>query len=309
MIGGTRLFRAALALCLTGWGAAAHAELPEAVRKMIAAAEATGDAARAEAVYDAARAAYPEDKAEIDRISEDSRQRLAAAAEARRLAARTDTTGSGIFTHWDGRGEIGAKHSTGNSDEVNFTASILLRRTGLVWRHKLTARAEFESTDGETTTENFLFAYQPDYDIGSHLFLYGLTQFERDQIQGYSERYSLSGGVGYRPFDRPDLRLELKAGPAWRRISFIPDGHEAHFAAHFAGDFEWQFADELKLTEAAGAFLQKGNSTYYTHTGLELGVGKGLKARFSYSIEYDTALPNGVEDVDTTSRFTLLYDF
>jgi len=276
---------------------------------MLDAGEATGDPAKAKAVYDAARAAYPEHKAEIDRLEAESRQHLADAADERRLAARQETTESGFFTHWDGRGEIGVKNSTGNSDEFNFTAALLLRRTGVTWRHKLTARAEFESTDDVTTEENYFLAYQPSYDIGSELFIYALGQYEKDEFQGFSNRYSLSAGLGYRPFEQTNLRLELKVGPAWRKIEYLPTGSESHFAGHVAADFEWQFAKNLKFTETAGAYLQQGNSTFYSHSGLEAGLDKGLKARLSYSYEYDTALPDNVKDVDTTSRFTLLYDF
>lgn len=301
--------RVTLAAALLAASASARAEVPEAVLKVIAAAEATGDTAKTKTVYDTVRAAYPEHKLELDLMEEEAKARVVAAAEQRKFEARQETSESGFFTHWDGRGEIGAKHSTGNSDELGLTASLLLRRTGLVWRHKLTARAEFESTDGDTTTENYFLAYQPSYELGDDLFAYALAQYERDPIQSFSARYSLSGGLGYRPFERSDLRLEVKAGPAWREINYIPEGSDSHFAVHVAADFEWQISSFLRFTETTGAYLQAGNKTFYSHTGLESGVGKGLKARLSYSFEYDTALPNGVKDVDTLSRFTLLYDF
>lgn len=303
------LLRVTIVAAALAAGASARAEVPEAVRKVISAAEATGDAAKTKTVYEMVRAAYPELKDELDLMEQQGKTRVVAAAEEKKIQARQETTESGFLTHWDGRGEIGAKHSTGNSDEVGLTASLLLRRTGLVWRHKLTARAEFESTDGDTTTENYFLAYQPSYEIGNDLFVYALAQYERDPIQSFSARYSISGGLGYRPFERPDLRIELKAGPAWREINYIPEGSASHFAIHVAADFEWRIATDLKVTETTGAYLQSGNQTFYSHTGLETGVGKGLKARLSYSFEYDTALPNNVKDVDTLSRFTLLYDF
>ncbi|MBT2133818.1 DUF481 domain-containing protein [Croceibacterium sp. LX-88] len=303
------LFHATLAAVLLAAGGTARAEIPEAVVKVIAAAEATGDPAKTKTVYDMVRAAYPDLKDELDLMEQQGKARVASAAEAKKVQARQETSESGFFTHWDGRGEIGAKHSTGNSDEIGLTASLLLRRTGVIWRHKLTARAEFESTDGDTTTENYFLAYQPSYEIGDDLFIYALAQYERDPIQSFSARYSVSGGLGYRPFERPDLRVEVKAGPAWREIHYIPEGGNSHFAIHVAADFEWRIATNLKFTETTGAYIQAGNQTFYSHTGLESGVGKGLKARLSYSFEYDTALPNNVKDVDTLSRFTLLYDF
>ena len=53
------------------------------------------------------------------------------------------------------------------------------------------------------------------------LFAYGLAQYERDRFQGFSSRYSLSGGLGYKVMTGKAAQLSLQAGPAWRRVDFL----------------------------------------------------------------------------------------
>ncbi len=276
---------------------------------MIEAAIATGDPEKAETVIEIARQTNPADISKIDEIDQRfraDRKRLAAEKAARKVAALRS---AGLFDNWRGKGEIGAAHSTGNSSELGLTAALLLERRGIDWRHKLTAKADYQRTDGETTKEQFLFAYEPSYTISDGIFAYGLGQYERDRFQGYSARISLSGGLGYRVIDRDGMHLSVKAGPAWRRTSLIPDGSESTLAGLAALDFDWRLARDLKFTQEASAYIQSSNSSLSSTTGLEAKINGNLAARASYTVEHDTDPPAGAVKTDTLSRFTLIYDF
>ncbi|MEL6531237.1 MAG: DUF481 domain-containing protein, partial [Pseudomonadota bacterium] len=210
---------------------------------------------------------------------------------------------------WTGQGELGAFRSTGNTSNTGITAGLTLERVGIDWRHKLTALADFQRTNGVTTREQFLGAYEVNYDVSDRLFLYGLAQYERDRFQGFSARYSGSGGIGYRVIDNENMQLSVKGGPAYRQTEFIDGGSDSSVAGLAALDFDWKIAENLKLTEDASAFIQSGNSTYISSTGLVAKLGGGLSASLSYTIEHDTDPPLGAVQTDTLSRITLIYDF
>ena len=216
---------------------------------------------------------------------------------------------AGLFQNWRGKGEIGGSRSTGNSSDIGVSAGLTLERRGIDWRHKLSAQGDYQRSNGTTTTEQFRFAYEPSYTINDGLFAYGLSQYERDRFQGYAHRVSLSGGLGYRAIDKEGMHLSVKAGPAWRWTSLIPNGRESTFAGHSALDFDWRFAPTLKLTQQASAYFQSNNSSFNSTTGLEAKLNGNLAARVSYRVEYDTDPPLGAVKTDTLSRFTLIYDF
>ncbi|MXO90915.1 DUF481 domain-containing protein [Pontixanthobacter aquaemixtae] len=287
----------------------ALAELPEPVRAMIDAAIETGDPGKVATVIELAKATNPDDAEELDGMaaSFDAEQQAAAAAE--EAAKEAKIRSAGLFDNWSGEGQIGAFRSTGNSSNTGVTAGLKLERKGIDWRHKFTALADFQRTNGVTTREQFLLAYEPNFQLNDRLFVYGLGQYERDRFQGFSSRISTSGGIGYRVIDTDNTQLSVKAGPAYRRTSFINGGKTSNIAALAALDFDWRVAERIKLTQDASAFIQSGNSTYLSTTGLEAGLGGGLSARISYAVEHDTNPPAGAVQTDTLSRFTLIYGF
>lgn len=288
---------------------AALAELPPSVRAMIDAAIATGDADKVGTVIDLAKSTNPDDVAEIDAIAADfntEQARLAAEAAASEEAAIRN---AGIFDNWSGQGQLGAFRSTGNASNTGLTAGLTLERVGIKWRHKLTGLADYQKTEGVTTREQFLAAYEANYNISPRLFAYGLAQWERDTFQGFSARYAASGGLGYRVIDNKNMQLAVKAGPAYRQTEFV-DGTSDSSIAGLAGlDFDWTISDNLTFTEDAAAFIQSGNSTYTSTTGITAALGGGLSASASYTIEHDTNPPAGAVKTDTLSRVTLIYDF
>lgn len=288
---------------------AVQAELPEPVRELIDAAIATGDEAKVRTVIDLARTTNPDDASELDAILTSYETDLAASQALAAAAEEEEIRSAGLFENWSGQGQLGAFRSTGNSSNTGVTAGLTLERVGIDWRHKLTGLADFQRTNGVTTREQFLAAYEANYDLNDRLFLYGLAQYERDVFQGFSARYSGSGGFGYRVIEEDDMQLSVKAGPAYRQTEFVDGASDSSLAGLGALDFDWQLSDNLKLTQDLAAFVQSGNSTYTSATGISAGLGGGLSASLSYTVEHDTNPPPGAVQTDTLSRVTLIYDF
>src|SRR5688500_1831836 len=185
----------ALALILAA--APASAALPEPVRAMVDAAIATGDPAKVATVVEIAKQTHPDDAAEIDALQSAfaaSQREIAAAEQARKDA---ELRSAGLFDNWSGRGQVGAFQSSGNSDNVGVTLSLAMDRSGVDWQHRFKATADYQRSNGRTSREQYLASYEPRYQFGRDLFAYALAQYERDRFQGFSSRYSLSGGLGY----------------------------------------------------------------------------------------------------------------
>lgn len=308
-----------LTLLLAVVAAPASAELPQPVRAMIEAAIATGDPAKVRTVVDIAKQTNPDAAAEIDALDDAfqaKRREIAAAERARKeQAIRT----AGLFDNWSGRGQIGAFQSTGNSSNVGITLSLALTRTGIDWQHRLKANVDYQRSNGRTSREQYLAAYEPRYQIAGSLFAYGLAQYERDRFQGFSSRYSLSGGLGYKVIDSKAAQLSLQAGPAWRRVDFLDGASDSSLGALAGLDFDWQFAKSLKFTQdanlvadgggAATVLVDSNNTSVLLTSGLEAKISDRLTTRLSYTFDYDSNPPVGAVSTDTLTRFTLVYGF
>ncbi|QIQ85522.1 YdiY family protein [Erythrobacter sp.] len=304
-----RRFAPALALSALALPAPALADLPAPVRAMIDAAIETGDEDTVRTVIDLARTTNPGEAAEIDAILAAYETDLAAAAEAEAAAEQERIRTAGLFDNWSGKGELGAFRSTGNASNTGITAGLSLVREGIDWRHKLSGRADYQETEGVVTREQFLAAYEPNWKITDGLYAYGLAQYERDRFQGFSARYSVSGGLGYDVLTGEEMTLSVKAGPAWRRTEFVGGGSRSDLAGLAALDFDWQLLDTVTFTQDASAFVQSGSSTFISDSGLVAKVAGDFSLRLSYTVEHDTDPPAGAVNTDTLSRVTIIYDF
>ena len=298
---------------------AAQAELPEGARAMIDAAIASGDERKVATVIGLARSTWPEERSTIDAINDQWKITLAARRAAEAEAEQTALINAGMFDRWSGEGELGAFQSSGNTESVGVAAALRLDREGIDWTHSIRLRADYQRQNGSTSREQFAASYEPRWQFDENIFAYGLAQYERDRIQGFSSRYSVSGGFGYRVIDHPKLKLSLKAGPAYRVTDFT-DGTSADRLAGLVGlDFDWQMLDRLKLTQDVEALAETGgeatlifdgaNTTINLVTGLDFRVSNRLRSRLSYKVEYDSNPPAGSEGTDTLTRATLIYGF
>ena len=298
---------------------AAQAELPEGARAMIDAAIASGDERKVATVIGLARSTWPEERSTIDAINDQWKITLAARRAAEAEAEQTALINAGMFDRWSGEGELGAFQSSGNTESVGVAAALRLAREGIDWTHSIRLRADYQRQNGSTSREQFAASYEPRWQFDENIFAYGLAQYERDRIQGFSSRYSVSGGLGYRVIDNPKLKLSLKAGPAYRVTDFT-DGTSADRLAGLVGlDFDWQMLDRLKLTQDVEALAETGgeatlifdgaNTTINLVTGLDFRVSNRLRSRLSYKVEYDSNPPAGSEGTDTLTRATLIYGF
>lgn len=296
--------RNAAAACLSAalFVQPATATLPDPVRAMIEAAFEDGEADTIDTVIEIAKRTNPDDVAEIDAMR--------AAYDAGRAEAREERLrAQNAFEGWSGEGEIGFSQATGNSDNVSLSAGLALTREGLRWRHEFRARADFQRSNGTTTREQFLVALEPQYKFDDRLFAFGLGQYERDRFQGYSARYTLSGGLGYRAIAEDGLTLDLRAGPAWRRTEFTGGGTDSSIAALASADFRWRVAESLAVRQRASALLESGTSTFTSETSLEAQLVGALSARLGYVFEYESDPPSGRESTDTLTRATIVYGF
>ncbi|MCJ2187390.1 DUF481 domain-containing protein [Novosphingobium beihaiensis] len=283
--------------------------LAKPVRKLLEAAMKTEDTDAVAALVRFALQTNPYDKDEIDELNNAYLNRhkllIARRAEAKREKIRS----SGVLELWTGQVEAGAFRSTGNTSNFGFTGAVKLDRKGIDWEHAIQLNADYQKDTGTVTREQYGASYQPRYTLNDGIFTYGRFQYEKDEIQGFTDRFSASGGFGYRIINRQNMHLSVEAGPAVRRTNYVTDPNETTWSALSSLDFDWRLNGTLKLTQNASSYVGSDDSTFTSQTGIEVGMARGLKTKLSYSIEHETSPPAGALKTDTISRFSLVYGF
>ena len=289
--------------------AASTATLDPGIRKMIETAIAGGDPATVASVLAVARLAAPEAKEEIDGQEQAWRIQLAArtAKAQEEHLARLRTAAP--LENWKGEVEVGASRSTGSTTSFGVLGALDLKREGIDWTHKLSARADLQSTNGQTTTERIFAAWQPSFRFQEKTYAYGLAQYEHDPFAGYDGRYTLGGGLGYRALDGARLKVEIEGGPALRRIEEAGNRAHSYLAGRGSLNLNWRVTPTLSLTHNTAVYVEGTDGNVAANTALDTKLIGNLKARFSYNVQYERKPPVGSSELNTQSRATFVYSF
>jgi len=280
----------------------AMAQMPEPVRTMLEAAMESGDTSALAAVARFAKQTNPQHSAEIDDMVRGYLASLAAEKEA-------EIRQAGMFGNWTGSGELGGFITTGNTDSTGVSAGLSLERRGIDWLHKFRAIVDYQRSDNVTTRNQWMASYEPNFTLNNTIYAYGLAMYEKDRFQGFSDRTTVSGGVGVRLIQEENASLDLKGGPAWRRTIWLGDPDTTEFNTLAGADLRWQLSPAFEFKNNAQALWSSGNSTYNNTTSLTGKLNGSLSARVSYAVRHETAPPIGSEQTDTITRATLVYDF
>lgn len=268
-----------------------------------------GKDSEVESIGKLAKAAYPDRAATYDMMLIQYRARRVREKERDAEAARRKLAEARFWQNWKGEGQIGATLATGNTSSRGISAGLALSRKGLDWNAKLRAQTDYQRLNGRTSVERYLVEAEPQYHVSERAFAYGLARWEKDRILGFDERWNLSGGLGYKLIDNKKLSLSLKGGPAWRQTDFITGINEDEITGLAGLDFGWQMSPVLKLTQIATTVVGSSNSQTSSQTALNAKLSGALSARIAYSAEIASNPPPGVSNVDTLTRFTLVYGF
>ena len=288
------------ALCLLIPNLALAAPLPAEVARMIeAAAETPGALAT---VAEVARRTHPESLEEIDAQV----RALTSRAEEERIAQITSLR---FRDGWKGEGQAGGFISTGNSDDIGASAGLTFAKETLRWRHEIKAAGDYQRSNGAVSKERYFAGYAGQWKLSGRAFVALSASGESDRFAGFRSRFTESVGVGYRVWNRPDLKLDVQAGPALRQINYYDRDNEMAFSARLGGDLTWTIRPDLVFTQNASVFLDSVSSTLTSSTALTTKLRGDLSARASFDVRMESEPPVGREHTDTTTRASLVYNF
>jgi putative salt-induced outer membrane protein len=301
-----------LALCLLSSAAVAAESLPAlpaGVEAMIRQAAADGDAATLDKTINLALAAFPAQTEAISALGTSLRQQR----EAQTLAAKR-ANGRHLLSGWAGSGEFGASLSSGNSDDKALAFGLALSKETQEWRHRISAAADYQRSDGETSKQRYSAGYEPNYFINEALYAAGQFGWERDLFAGYRHRFTETVGLGYVLIDNGVAKLEVEGGPGARHTLYAatetdPRYTENEFVFRAAADFTYQFSDDASFSQSAKTLIGAENRTVEATSALTTRINSLFSAKISFTVRNESDPPDDRRATDTVSRATLVYSF
>lgn len=295
--------------------------LPEGIRAMIAKAAESDDPTVIGAVLAVAKQAAPDSIAEIDAAAAEAAETLAQArtAEASPQLQPPPALSPALIElpelapkrrpKWNGALELGGARIAGATDLLGVYGSVDVTRAMDDWTQRLTAKADYQETDGVKTTERLSLAYQPQVHLRPSLYAYGIAQYDHDRFLGYRNRYTVGMGAGLTVVERPDFRVALDAGPALRYTQFYVLEAQHAVAGRGSLTIKWLPSRRITLSQEGAIYVEGAQTSAKSTTSVETLLFGPLKGRLSYDVQHERDDRIKRSDVDTSTRASLLYNF
>ena len=214
-----------------------------------------------------------------------------------------------IGSEWKGEGEFGYVATSGNTETSNLKARLGLVHERDKWRHDAKLEALNTSDRDVTTGERYAAIWQTDYKFTEFDYSFGRIHYETDKFSGYDYRVSETVGYGRRVLRRPDMTLDLEAGPGARQSKLETGAVEKELMLRLAGKYAWDITAQSRFTQDLSFDIGEDTTITKSVTAVQAMIIGDLSMKLSYTLENVSNVPAGVKNTDSETAATLVYAF
>lgn len=210
---------------------------------------------------------------------------------------------------WKASAELGYVATSGNTETETLNAKAMATTEREKWRHKLEITALKASDETGTTAEKYTLTGQSDYKLKKPNYLFAIVSYEDDKFSGYDYQLSESVGYGRRVIEETGLSLDLEIGPGARQAKLDSGENENEGMIRGAAKLNWTVSATSKFTEVLTVEAGEDVTITKSVTGLSSQINGSLSMKITYTYKNTSEVPVGVDDTDTETAVTLVYNF
>ena len=210
---------------------------------------------------------------------------------------------------WKASAELGYVSTSGNTstETLNTKAAISTDREN--WKHKAELTALKSSDSVTTTAEKYTFFAQSDYKLSKPNFLFGNVNYENDKFSGFEYQVTETIGYGRRVVDNESVTLDLEIGPGSRQVKLDSGKKTSEGILRGAAKLDWNVSSTSKFSEVLTVEAGEDASITKSVTSLSSKINGSLSMKITYTYKLTSEVPVGVDDTDTETAVTLVYNF
>jgi len=210
---------------------------------------------------------------------------------------------------WKASAELGFVTTSGNTETETLNAKAAASTDREQWRHKGEVTALKSSDAVNTTAEKYTLMAQSDYKLGGKNFLFGVITYDDDKFSGYDYRVTEAIGYGRRVIEETDMTLDLEIGPGARQSKLDSGETDSEGLIRAAAIYNWTISKTSKFGEALTVEAGEDVTVTKSVTSLSSQIEGNLSMKVTFTYKNTSEVPVGVEETDTETAITLVYNF
>ena len=210
---------------------------------------------------------------------------------------------------WKASAELGFVTTSGNTETETLNAKAAASTDREQWRHKGEVTALKSSDAVNTTAEKYTLMVQSDYKLEGKNFLFGVVTYDDDKFSGYDYRVTEAIGYGRRVIEETDMTLDLEIGPGARQSKLDSGETDSEGLIRAAAIYNWTISKTSKFGEALTVEAGEDVTVTKSVTSLSSQIEGNLSMKVTFTYKNTSEVPVGVEETDTETAITLVYNF
>ncbi|MCC6301644.1 MAG: DUF481 domain-containing protein [Gammaproteobacteria bacterium] len=211
---------------------------------------------------------------------------------------------------WSGDTGLGFVVTTGNTETETINAKATLIYGAAPWKHTGKLDLLKGSDNDETNADRLSLSGKSERDLSAASYVFGLVNYEDDEFSGYDYRASESLGYGRRLVQNESVTLNAEAGLGARQDKVSGTGEsESDGIVRLAGLLEWRISPSAKFTQELETESGGGLTVTRSLSALSAQIVGNLAAKFGVRVTYTSDVPPGIDETDTETSTTLVYEF
>jgi putative salt-induced outer membrane protein len=130
-----------------------------------------------------------------------------------------------------------------------------------------------------------------------------------NEFSGIERRTSETVGYGRRLLHTDTQTLSAQLGVGARQERLQGGGSKNSAIAQAGATYAWQFSKNSSFSEGVVAEVGANNTRLESQTALQVKMIENLAVAISYTVKYNTQVPQGTYKTDTYTSVSLAYSF
>jgi hypothetical protein len=176
------------------------------------------------------------------------------------------------------------------------------------FRNKLEYRADYGTTDGETSANRMTLSDKIDCDISERAYVYNFVGGGYDEVRLINAQYEIGPGMGYHLFRKPNFAANVESGLTYQYQDRDAEGEVESLYGRFGQDVTWKLYPRIVLTQKSTVLMSLEDADELQFR-LEANVSVGLLQYLSLNLTaielFDTQPVSGVSQNEFQLRSSL----
>ena len=213
---------------------------------------------------------------------------------------------------WTGEGAFNASYTTGNTNETDVGLDLKAKHTGGLWIQSIEFSGDYGDEDDVENQRDLTATAHVERIFTERWSGYFRGWWENNAFSGFGDRYFIGPGATYKVFDEPKLKWAVDGGVGYKvdevdATDTAPARTVEAIGLRAASRFRYDFNPQVSLTNDAVMLVSNEYSLFINTIALTANLAGRFSVRASYEVHYDLNPLAGFEDIETTSKVSLVY--